>query len=206
MTDLLTPVTRMLAALPLTVHRAWPQALVPLPALSVRVVEDRLLEGGRRHTALGLTLRATTPEEADHLAAQADQLLHAAGWRRAQCRDDAPRDGSCFHKEMRYERALPGDEELTVRVGGADRRVTVLLRQQERPPREHTTLADAVPRWAAGRHPRHTLRVCPLPQDTAAFQQALAQGDTVSTEGERWLVTALTHSNGEAQATLLHTL
>lgn len=209
MNQLMMSAAQALRPLPAQVVRGWPQALVALPSATLALLEDRLTPQGVRQTALGVTVRAATPEEADHLAQQADGLLSSLGWRRAGARDGAERDGSCFHKGLRYEQAFDPQDALpqgvTLTIQGQPWQTTLLSRDMARPPIDRTALGDTAPRLAPGAL-RHSLRVR-LPQGAAAsITQAFHQGLPVTAEGLAFLVTALSQQAGALEALLQQTL
>lgn len=201
MTGLIESVTAALQGLGVHVVRAWPQAPVALPSCTVSVLDDRVGEDGRREAAVALTLRAQMPEEADLLSHQADQLLQAQGWRRAGCRDGAERDGSCFHKALRYEAAFPQAETFPLTAAGTAYTATVLKMAWERPLSDRTTLSDTVSRLApAGPH-RQQVRLRIAHEKPGEVAARLLTGP-ITGLGGGWLATAITQHAAGAEATL----
>lgn len=111
MNALLSAAHAALRPLPAALTRGFPQAIVPLPSITLELREDRVERDGERLEALQLTLRAASPEAADQLSALADQALEPLGLRRAGCRDGAEPGSGAYLKLMAYERrgdAAPG--------------------------------------------------------------------------------------------------
>lgn len=103
MNALLLAAHAALSSLPAALTRGFPQAIVPLPSITLELKEDRLDKDGERLQALQLSLRAQSPEAADQLSALVDQALEPLQLRRAACRDGAEPGSGAYLKLMAYE-------------------------------------------------------------------------------------------------------
>ena len=70
-------------------------------------MEDRLLSGGERLTAVRIRIRAASPEAADDLTEEVDAALKGIGLLRRGCLDSTEHDRGSYLKVLRYERLLP---------------------------------------------------------------------------------------------------
>lgn len=206
MTALMEAVVAQLSSLPAQVVRGWPQELVTLPSCTAALLEDRQQGEYGRMAAVALTLRAVTPEEADALAESADALMRSQGWRRTACRDGAEKDGSCFHKALRYDLALPGEERISLTLSGTAHTAQVIRREWVRPATDRTGLSDTAVRLSPGPVTRRSLRLRLDPASAPALFAAMQSGERVALEGAHWLITSAAGQTGAAEATLHETM
>ncbi|MHC1787050.1 MAG: hypothetical protein AB9880_08330 [Christensenellales bacterium] len=150
MNGLLQQAYAALLPLPAALTRGWPQAIVPLPSITLEGKDDRLEKDGERVQSLQVSLRAALPEEADQLAALVEGALQALDLRRTGCRDGAEKDSGAFLKLMGYELRSPAVEELPQAAGllvsGQYFDARILLWEREMAVLDLRSLADAAPR------------------------------------------------------------
>ena len=118
-----------LRPLPAALTRGFPQAVVPLPSITLEQKEDRFDSAGERLQALQLTLRAQSPEAADELSALVQAALAPLQLRRAFCRDGAEPGSGAYLKHMLYELRQPANLTGQLSIGGITHQA-LLLRWQ----------------------------------------------------------------------------
>lgn len=107
MRQLLKDCYEALRGVPASVTRGWPAVSQPLPHILFSLLEDRLLSTGERLMAVGIRVRATSPEAADELSDLVDAALSGLDLKRTGCLDNTEHDRGSYLKVLRYERLLP---------------------------------------------------------------------------------------------------
>lgn len=194
-----------LQGIPAAVSRGWPQVPLPLPAVSLSLLDDRLLEGGERVEQLELLLRAASPEGADALASQVEQALAPLQLRRTAMKDGAEKDKGSFTRLLRCERRTPALPLQALSVLGQRFEAELLSRQQERRLLSQGGTVGGPPRLVPGplKHRQQRLR---LPLAAAEpLQQALREGIAVALGEQPALVAALCLKAGHVEIELWDT-
>ena len=188
MSALIREAYEALQGTPATVTRGWPQAIVPLPSISLSQLEDSLKEGGERQELIELCLRCSSPEAADALAGSVETALAPLGLRRTACRDGSEKDRGNFLKLLRYERRTPAGTALQLAMGGKDYQAELLYKLRERRLMPQGGLSGALSPLVPGPLMRSAWRVklpaCALQAADSAFREGIA----LSVEGSQALI------------------
>jgi len=179
MNALIRQVYEALLPLNIAVTRGFPQAIVPLPSITIEEKDNRLEREGEQVQALQLSIRAASPEQADALAVQADAILAGLLLRRVSCKDSAEKDSGTYLKVMGYERrwAPEAAEPLpaTLVIGAQQIAATLIAWEREAALLNVSSLADTLPRLV-GEHLGKAALTLRLPiQALDALQAALGQ-------------------------------
>ena len=179
MNALIGQVYEALLPLQIAVTRGFPQAIVPLPSITIEEKDNRLEREGEQVQALQLAIRAASPEQADSLAVQADAILTALQMRRTLCKDAAERDSGAYVKVMVYERrrAAEAAEPLlaTLTLGTQQYEAGLISWERETVLIDARSLDDALPRLVGGHLGKATLTLRLSVQALGAIQTVLGQ-------------------------------
>lgn len=185
-----------------TITRGWPQALVPLPSVSLSLSEDSIREAGCRLQLLELALRGSSPEAADALAEAVETALLPLNLRRTLCRDGAEKDRGSFLKLLRYERRLPACPPLQLLLQGQAFAAELLGRRRERRLLPAGGLSDGLPTLKPGPWTSATLRLR-LPREALApLEQAFAGGSRLTVEGQSAMISGYSLKGGHLEVDL----
>lgn len=179
MNALIKQVYEALLPLQIAVTRGFPQAIVPLPSITVEEKDNRVEREGEQVQVLQLAIRAASPEQADGLAVQADTILTALQLRRTLCKDAAERDSGAYVKVMAYERrwAAEAMEPLMamLTLGTQQYEATLIAWEREAALIDARTLDDALPRLVGGHLGKATLTLRVGVQALEAIQAAMGE-------------------------------
>ncbi len=184
MNALIGQVYQALLPLQVAVTRGFPQAIVPLPSISIEEKDNRVERDGEQVQALQVSIRAASPEQADDLCAQADAVLSAMGLRRAACRDGAEKDSGSYLKATAYERRLAAGAaeapEAMLQLGTQQFEAALVSWEREAALVDARSLGDRMPRLAGERLGKATLTLRLDVRALAAVREAPGQAAQVT--------------------------
>lgn len=179
MNALIKTVYEALAPLQIAVTRGFPQAIVPLPSITIEEKDNRLEREGEQVQALQICIRAASPEQADSLAVQADAILTALQLRRMGCKDAAEKDSGAYVKVMAYERRQAAEAmaplAATLTLGTQQYEATLISWERETTLIDARSLDDALPRLVGSHMGKAALTLHLGGQALEAIQAALGQ-------------------------------